>query len=141
MRAVAQATARFSFRSPRAAATCRAERAAPVRIGGDSGTELAQRQVLRRGNSAEPQSLDPHKSDGGPESNLQRDLFEGLTNDVPDGGIEPGVARSWDISDDGLVYVFRNPGQRALEIRNNLPDELAISKHLRTGGMGHISEA
>jgi oligopeptide transport system substrate-binding protein len=84
----------------------RAERAAPVRIGGDSGTELAQRQVFRRGNGAEPQSLDPHKSEGVPESNLQRDLFEGLTSDAQDGGIEPGAARSWDISDDGLVYVF-----------------------------------
>jgi oligopeptide transport system substrate-binding protein len=79
---------------------------AATQIGGASGRELAQRQVLHRGNGAEPQSLDPHKSEGVPESNLQRDLFEGLTNDAPDGSIEPGVARSWDISDDGLVYLF-----------------------------------
>jgi len=84
----------------------RADRANNEQIGGESGTELAQRQVLHRGNGAEPQSLDPHKSEGVPESNLQRDLYEGLTNDSPDGGIEPGAASSWTVSDDGLVYIF-----------------------------------
>jgi oligopeptide transport system substrate-binding protein len=83
----------------------RADRSASVQIGGESGTELAERQVLHRGNGAEPQSLDPHKSEGVPESNLQRDLYEGLTNDSPD-GIVPGAARAWEISADGLTYIF-----------------------------------
>jgi oligopeptide transport system substrate-binding protein len=87
-------------------AATRAERSAPTQIGGESGTELAERQVLHRGNGAEPQSLDPHKSEGVPESNLQRDLYEGLANDSPEGGITPGAARAWEISDDGLVYTF-----------------------------------
>src|SRR6056297_2812269 len=78
---------------------------AAVPIGGETGTELAARQVLHRGNGAEPQSLDPHKSEGVPESNLQRDLYEGLTNDSGVAGLEPGAAQSWEISDDGLVYV------------------------------------
>lgn len=75
-------------------------------IGGASGTELAARQVLRRGNGAEPQSLDPHKSEGVPESNLQRDLFEGLVNDDADQGVVPGAARAWEVSADGTVYIF-----------------------------------
>jgi oligopeptide transport system substrate-binding protein len=83
----------------------RAQRGLAVPIGGESGSELAERQVFHRGNGAEPQSLDPHKSEGVPESNLQRDLYEGLTNDTPD-GIRPGAARAWEISEDGLVYVF-----------------------------------
>jgi oligopeptide transport system substrate-binding protein len=83
----------------------RAQRATTGPIGGESGTELAERQVLHRGNGAEPQSLDPHKSEGVPESNLQRDLYEGLTIDGPD-GIVPGAASHWEISDDGLVYIF-----------------------------------
>jgi oligopeptide transport system substrate-binding protein len=87
-------------------AATRAERSAPTQIGGESGTELAERQVLHRGNGAEPQSLDPHKSEGVPESNLQRDIYEGLTNDSPEGGITPGAARAWEISADGLVYTF-----------------------------------
>ncbi|NHA14896.1 peptide ABC transporter substrate-binding protein [Thioalkalivibrio sp. XN279] len=82
------------------------EAAGQTKIGGESGRELAARQVLRRGNGAEPQSLDPHKSEGVPESNLQRDLFEGLTNDDPELGIVPGAARAWEISADGTVYVF-----------------------------------
>ncbi|NGX15633.1 peptide ABC transporter substrate-binding protein [Wenzhouxiangella sp. XN24] len=83
----------------------RGDAAAPV--GGQSGTELAAMQVLHRGNGAEPQSLDPHKSEGVPESNLQRDLYEGLTNDSGVAGLEPGAASSWEISEDGLVYVFK----------------------------------
>ena len=83
------------------------DRRAAVEIGGPSGTELAQRQVLRRGNGAEPQALDPHKTEGVPESNLQRDLYEGLTTGAPDGSVAPGVAESWHISDDGLMYTFR----------------------------------
>ncbi|MCC5860824.1 MAG: peptide ABC transporter substrate-binding protein [Gammaproteobacteria bacterium] len=79
---------------------------AAVPIGGESGSELAERQVLRRGNGAEPQSLDPHKSEGVPESNLQRDLYEGLTSSGADGEIVPGVAESWEVSEDGLVYTF-----------------------------------
>jgi oligopeptide transport system substrate-binding protein len=85
--------------------TSRAARVTPAQIGGESGTELAERQVLHRGNGAEPQSLDPHKSEGVPESNLQRDLYEGLANDSPD-GIVPGAARSWELSEDGLTYIF-----------------------------------
>lgn len=78
-----------------------------VEIGGESGTELAERQVLRRGNGAEPQSLDPHKSEGVPESNLQRDLYEGLVSSGPGGQVMPGVAESWEISEDGTVYTFQ----------------------------------
>jgi oligopeptide transport system substrate-binding protein len=84
----------------------RGDRARSLQIGGESGTELAPVQVLHRGNGAEPQSLDPHKSEGVPESNLQRDLYEGLTNDSAEEGIVPGAARAWEISEDGLTYVF-----------------------------------
>lgn len=83
-----------------------AQRSVDPQVGGGSGSELAEIQVLRRGNQSEPQSLDPHKSEGVPESNIQRDLYEGLTIEAPDGSVVPGVAHSWDISDDGLEYVF-----------------------------------
>ncbi len=80
---------------------------APAAIGGESGTELAEVQVLHRGNGAEPQTLDPHRGEGVPSSNLHRDLFEGLTIEAPDGSVIPGVAESWKISADGTVYTFR----------------------------------
>mgnify|MGYP000057736149 CR=1 FL=1 len=67
---------------------------------------LAPEQTLRRGNGSEPQSLDPHKSEGVPSSNIQRDLYEGLISESPDGELVPGVAQSWTISKNGLRYLF-----------------------------------
>jgi oligopeptide transport system substrate-binding protein len=76
-------------------------------IGGASGTELAAEQVLHWGNGAEPQSLDPHKSEGIPSSRIQRNLFEGLITEAADGALLPGAAESWEISEDGKVYIFK----------------------------------
>lgn len=78
-----------------------------VRIGGASGQELAAEQVLRRGNGTEPETLDPHRSEGVTASNILRDLFEGLVTEAPDGSLIPGAAESWTVSPDGLVYTFR----------------------------------
>jgi oligopeptide transport system substrate-binding protein len=82
------------------------ESAAPVEIGGPSGTELAERQVLHVGNGAELQSLDPHRSEDVPSSNVHRDIYEGLVNEAPDGALVPGAASSWTVSDDGKTFVF-----------------------------------
>lgn len=41
-----------------------------------AGVELAQKQTLVRNNGSEPQSLDPHKIEGVPESALARDLLK-----------------------------------------------------------------
>ena len=79
---------------------------AAMPIGGASGTELAEVQVLHRGNGAEPQTVDPHRGEGVPSSNIHRDLFEGLTIEAPDGAVIPGVAESWEVSDDGMTYTF-----------------------------------
>lgn len=71
-----------------------------------SGARLAKQQILHRANGSEPQSLDPHKSEGVPSANIQRDLYEGLVSEAPDGSLQPGVARSWTVSSDGLRYRF-----------------------------------
>ncbi len=67
---------------------------------------LAREQVLHKGNGSELESLDPHRAEGTSTSNILRDLFEGLTMEAPDGAIIPGVAQSWDISEDGKTYTF-----------------------------------
>ncbi|MEM1080266.1 MAG: peptide ABC transporter substrate-binding protein [Pseudomonadota bacterium] len=67
---------------------------------------LADQQVLHRGNSEEPQTLDPHLASGVATANLLRDLFEGLTTTSPNGDIVPGAAGRWDISRDGITYTF-----------------------------------
>ena len=75
-------------------------------VGGASGTELAAEQILTKNNGAEPQTLDPHRAEGVPASNILRDLFEGLVSEAPDGRLIPGAAEAWQISDDGTVYTF-----------------------------------
>lgn len=61
-----------------------------------AGVQLAEKQVLVRNNGSEPQSLDPHKIEGVPESNIARDLFEGIVINGPNGEILPGVATHWE---------------------------------------------
>ena len=80
--------------------------AATVPVGGASGTELAEVQELHWGNGAEPLTLDPHTGSGVPGSNIQRDLYEGLVNEAPNGDLVPGAAESWSVSPDGLIYTF-----------------------------------
>ena len=48
--------------------------------------------VFNRGNGAEPETLDPHKSTGVTEANLIYDMLEGLLVFSPDGQPVPGVA-------------------------------------------------
>ncbi|GAA5098322.1 ABC transporter substrate-binding protein [Wohlfahrtiimonas larvae] len=69
------------------------------------GIELHPVQKLVKNNAAEPQSLDPHKMQGVPESNIARDQFEGLTIANLNGETIPGVAESWE-NDNGKVWRF-----------------------------------
>ena len=64
-----------------------------------AGTKLAKVQELVRGNGTEVASLDPHKTEGVPESHVIRDLLEGLVNQDADGNVIPGVAESWETKD------------------------------------------
>jgi oligopeptide transport system substrate-binding protein len=80
--------------------------------GGDSGgetrVEVGNREgVFHFGNHSEPQGLDPHIVTGVPEHHILTALFEGLVTKNPETlEPEPGVAESWDISDDGMTYTF-----------------------------------
>lgn len=62
-------------------------------------------QELVRGNGTEVASIDPHKTEGVPESHVIRDLLEGLVNQDADGNTIPGVAESWETSDN-QTFVF-----------------------------------
>ncbi|AMS43647.1 peptide ABC transporter substrate-binding protein [Aminobacter sp. NyZ550] len=63
--------------------------------------------VFNRGNSADPESLDPHKTSTVYEAHILRDLFEGLVMQDQNAEIIPGAAESWTVSDDGTVYTFK----------------------------------
>ena len=56
----------------------------------------------------EPPHLDPTSAAAQAiDSVLYSNVFEGLTRFMGDGSIVPGLAESWEISDDGTVYTFK----------------------------------
>jgi len=63
--------------------------------------------TLRRGMDAEPESLDPHRFTSNSAAAVLRDIGEGLLSYSPQGDLVGGVAESWTISDDRLVYEFK----------------------------------
>ncbi len=71
-----------------------------------AGAAARSESVLNRGNGAEPETLDPQKLTGVPEANIAYDLYEGLATLDDHGNATGGVAKSWDISDDGKTYTF-----------------------------------
>ena len=70
----------------------------------DDGLE---KQIFHFGNGSEPQGIDPHIVTGVPEHHILISLCEGLTipNPFGDGNL-PGAAESWQISEDGMEYIF-----------------------------------
>ena len=71
-----------------------------------AGGALAQTSITV-GMQLEPPNLDPT---GGAAAAIDEvvyaNLFEGLTRYQSDGSIAPGLAESWEISEDGTVYTF-----------------------------------
>ncbi len=63
--------------------------------------------VFNRGNSADPESLDPHKTSTVYEANILRDLFMGLMVHNAKAELQPGAAESYTVSPDGKVYTFK----------------------------------
>lgn len=68
--------------------------------------DLAEKQEIVINNSAEPESLDPHKVSGVPESNIIRQMLVGLTATDTEGNTVPGMATEWS-SEDNKVWVFK----------------------------------
>lgn len=73
-----------------------------------AGANVAAAQgIYHRGNTADPETLDPHKTSTVYEAHVLRDLFEGLVIHNGKGEIVPGVADSWTSSADGLIHTFK----------------------------------
>ncbi len=71
-----------------------------------SGTEMAEEQVLVFNLGSEPPTLDPALCTDNASSTVINQIFEGLAQRKPGGGVEPAVAEDWDISPDGTEYTF-----------------------------------
>jgi oligopeptide transport system substrate-binding protein len=84
---------------------CGKSEAPPASGGGAAPTPTAQ--VMRYGNGAEPQDIDPQVISGIPEHHVIQALFDSLVDvDPKDLHPIPGLAESWDISPDGKKYTF-----------------------------------
>lgn len=70
-----------------------------------AGTPLADVQRIVINNGSEVSSLDPQKTEGVPESNVIRNLLEGLVETDNNGQLVPGVAEKWQ-SEQGRVWTF-----------------------------------
>ncbi|MFK8015225.1 MAG: peptide ABC transporter substrate-binding protein [Gammaproteobacteria bacterium] len=64
-------------------------------------------QVLHRGNGGEPGTLNPLLADDVHAFRVLSDLYEGLVTIDVQGNTVPGVARSWEQSEDGLLWRFK----------------------------------
>ncbi len=66
----------------------------------------ADPNVIERGATTDPPSLDPNLGTGTPAAPVLSDLVEGLVVRGREGEPVPGCATSWTTSDDGLTYRF-----------------------------------
>lgn len=62
--------------------------------------------VLNRGVGPEPETMDPQLARTVQAHSVLHDLFEGLLRYAPDGELAAGTAVRWEVSDDGLEYLF-----------------------------------
>ena len=73
-----------------------------------AGSAMAQPSERRISVALEPPALDP--TAGAAEAIdivVYQNVFEGLTRIDQTGGVQPGLASDWTISDDGLTYTFK----------------------------------
>lgn len=67
----------------------------------EEGTE----KVFRYSTTAEPTTLDPSKVNAIADNEIQHAATESLVRNTA-GDVQPGLAESWEVSDDGLTYTF-----------------------------------
>ncbi|TMV11268.1 ABC transporter substrate-binding protein [Arenibacterium halophilum] len=80
--------------------------ASALAISAGTGAALAQGEITVA-IQLEPPHLDPTSAAAGAiDSVVYANIFEGLTRFASDGSIIPGLAESWEISEDGTTYTF-----------------------------------
>ncbi len=86
-------------------------------------------QEITVGLQLEPPHLDPTSAAAGAIDQVTyANIFEGLTRFAPDGSIVPGLAESWEISDDGRTYTFHlRPGVRFHDATTMDAEDVAFS--------------
>ncbi|SLN43861.1 peptide ABC transporter substrate-binding protein [Pseudooctadecabacter jejudonensis] len=72
----------------------------------ETGEPLASEQSFSYSILDDFPSIDPQMVEDVEGGSVARDLFEGLTTESAAGEVLPGVAESWDVSEDGMTYTF-----------------------------------
>ena len=73
-----------------------------------TATASAQRADLTLGIALEPPHLDPTAGAAAAIDEVTyANVFEGLTRIDSEGAVQPALAESWEVSDDGLTYTFK----------------------------------
>lgn len=81
--------------------------AALIAVAGTAAPALAAKTGVTIGMVLEPPNLDPTAGAAAAiDEVVYANVFEGLTRFAEDGSIKPDLAKSWDISEDGLTYTF-----------------------------------
>ena len=68
--------------------------------------EATAPKVFRFSYVSDIPTLDPQMGNSMPSATVAFHIFDGLTR-MDNGAVKPGIAESWTVSDDGLVYVFK----------------------------------
>ena len=72
-----------------------------------AGAAMAQQTDISIGMVLEPPNLDPTAGAAAAiDEVVYANVFEGLTRFGPDGSVNPGLAESWTVSEDGTLYTF-----------------------------------
>jgi len=75
--------------------------------GGGGGESAPQRRtIIDSRDTYDPRSMDPALSTDVPTGRVVSYLFDGLTRITPEAKVVPGLAKSYDVTPDGITYTF-----------------------------------
>ena len=71
--------------------------------------------AIHRGNAGgDPNSIDPHQTQGTWENFIVGDMLLGLVTEDAEGNLIPGAAESWTTSPDGITWTFKMRPRRSI---------------------------
>ena len=92
-----------------------------------SGTALAAQDVIRIASGSKVTSLDPIATAAAGNIEAYGQLYTHLVRKDHDGNFQPGLAESWDISEDGLTYTFKLRAAKFSDGSDITADDVAFS--------------
>src|SRR5439155_15119342 len=74
--------------------------------GGGESAAPSRKTIIDSRDTYDPRSMDPALSTDVPTGRAVAYIFDGLTRFTPDAKVVPGLAKSWDVTPDGITYTF-----------------------------------